>query len=161
MISDKNILLNGIVCDYLKNEKPMLKYNGQFYISVSKNFRLDDNINSAYNYYIKMFPMFILSDKLHVVNTKKEDLLNKLCINTPFPFRTSPYIDEYQVFLRVKKEYILGIEYMVKNLIKLNTPGVIENLKELVKLLETLNLDMPIIDYSENKEINKEKVLKL
>ena len=67
-------------------------------------------------------------------------------------------------FKKIKPEKIIGLAFYFKKLSVKNTSILneyINMLKEITILLYEINKDIPIYDFSKNKEINKEKLLKL
>lgn len=160
----RNILTNGILCNYLLMNKSS-KYNGKYYISVCKNLECDYDC-SSYLQYLESVPMFILNENIDAIETQRETLLGLSLVNTRSTHRISEFDDEYQVPFKISAESIIGIEYYLNKIIKYkmikeNVITPLFEVKSLVKLLDKLNLDIPIYDYSTYKEINKDKVLKL
>lgn len=141
--------------------------NGNFYVSLSK--KETTNVDCSIYNQLLYLPMFIINDEIKTVkavNCKKNTYHYPRWIRySPLPFRETIYDDEYQKFLQVSSKDIVGIEYNLKFLFnRINKSNIIEDLVVLRNMINDLNsqkLDLPIIDYSSSREINKEKVLSL
>lgn len=154
-----SMLMHGI-----KSRILLLKHgvgnNGLFYVSLSRCEECDvSTYKMLYN-----LPKFIINPNIKVIKTRnyrKYGLYPIDLANTFLPLRESGYDDEYQKFLLVSPKNIIGIEYNLYNIYK--KYGVIDYdlkvLKSMVENLKLLNRDIPIIDKSRKKEINKNKVL--
>lgn len=164
----KSILTSGIKSrivrgDYGRN----CCWNGMFYISVMKavKYAIKDN---AWNSFYPVYPMFVLKD-IPVIPCKYLKIGDKMFLfydsieDTFLPFRGSGYIDEYQVFKKIKPEKIIALQFAIEKAttqIEAKT-SYLRKLFKIVKLLDELGKDMLIFDYSTGKEINKEKCLTL
>ena len=141
--------------------------NGKFYVSLSKK-ETSEIEYSIYNQLLYL-PMFIINDEIKTIKaincTKNISHYPRWFQYSPLPFRESIYDDEYQKFLQVSSKDIVGIEYNLKFLFnRINKSNIIEDLvvlRNMINDLNSQNLDLPIIDYSSSREINKEKVLSL
>ena len=76
--------------------------------------------------------------------------------------RMGKFYDEYQYYYLIKNTYIKGIVYNLLNYSLKEELYQLKNLENLITLLEELNLDIPIYDYSKRDKtlvhkINKEK----
>lgn len=134
--------------------------NGLFYVSLSRCEECDD---SAYKRLYNL-PKFIINPNIKVIKTrnyKKYGLYPIDLSNTFLPLRESGYDDEYQKFLLVSPKNIIGIEYNLYDIyIKYGSINYyLEVLKSMVEDLKLQKRDIPIIDKSSKKEINKNKVL--
>lgn len=156
-----NMITEGIKAPILIGERSRGN-NGFFYVSLSKD---ENKKNSAYEI-MKHMPMLVIDGRLSTVKVKYY-LNNRFnywwATNLPIPLRESEYEDEYQKLLRIDPKYFLAIEYNLAY--NLNRFGKIdEDLSNITKMiidLENQGVDLPIIDGSNKKRINKEKVLKL
>lgn len=157
----KSILEEGIKCNYLLNRTWSGRYNGPFYISLSK-ITIPDNI-SFLNYSCANNPSFIL-DGIEPIKCERIAEYEKY-INTKDKRRIGNYIGEYQYYYWIKNNYIKGILYNLYNYFLLSQKGkiYIKDLLELIELLEELNINIPIYDYSRRDKthahiINQEKL---
>lgn len=154
-----SILTEGIKCRKLLNQPGAGRYNGKYYISLSK-ITIPDN--KTFLFYTFDKPSFII-DNIDPIKCKNTTDYEKY-IYTKDPRRMGNYYGEYQYYYLIKPEYIKGIVY---NLFEYTT-GLIHKTKlkdflDLINLLETLNINIPIYDYSRRNEtlahkIDKEKV---
>lgn len=134
---------------------------------------------------------FILDESLPTIKTidmHNNELMHavaKLFMNTSTPIRFSDYKDEYQVLKSIEPKYFVGIllcivkeiENEIRNTRKMiysaeanrinsfsslsNIIYTINFLKGLIVFLDHNNLDLPLYDFSYNKEINKRKIMSL
>lgn len=150
--------------------------NGKYYISLSKKVSSDKmDRRYSYNHYDYM-PAFILNPNIKVIPIIP-GYSNKFqkYRNTIIPKRTSAFLDEYQAFNKINKDNIIGIRYNLNDILLASclhfldiNPDVcsyhldeLENIIEMISILKTLNIDLPIYDLSVNKEFDKEKILQL
>lgn len=157
-----SILTEGIKCNKLLNKTGVGRYNGKYYISLSK-ITIPDNV--CFLYYATGVPSFII-DGIEPIECHK---INEYCkyIDTKDPRRMGNYADEYQYYYLIKNTYIKGIVYNLldcfnKRNNKFNEIEI-KNLLELIDLLEQLECNIPIYDYSRRDkvlvhEINKDKL---
>ncbi len=167
----KNILSKGIKADYKK--KDIFYHNeGKYYINVSRNYSEYSFCDSAYLQNINYSPLIIIDKNIKVHKANETNLLNLILTNTKIPYRSSFYKDEFQVYKQIDRSSIIGIEFLVKSIIERRIESkrviyeksmtdILMDLKNIVLLLEELNINLPIYDYTENREINKDKVLRL
>lgn len=136
--------------------------NGYFYVSLTKNEICDYSIYDKLSY----LPMFIIDDNIKTIKTrnfKKMSHYRGDFMKTFLPFRESEYDNEYQKFLIVPSKYIVGIQFNVYyNFINnYDVKEILSTLKNIIQQLNFISLDLPIIDFSTNTKINKEKILSL
>jgi len=138
--------------------------NGPFYVSLSKK----ENAEKSVYDMLKSLPMFVIDGNIKTIkakNSNKEKTFPISFTRTPLPFRDCEYDDEYQKFLRVSPKDILAIQYnLFANHLENNEDYIIEQLLTLIKMVEDLEkeqINLPIIDASNSKRINKQKVLSL
>ena len=159
--SYKSIMRKGILCAKARGDVN-IRFNGEYYVCLSKNI---SSRFSAYDIFLKRGPMFIVRDAIHVFRANKQGVLANFCINTPFPIRMGGYDDEYQVFWKVKPREIVGIELLIKSYVERaydkSFVSALKMLKTLVKLVNDIDSSIPVYDFTDNKEINKDKVLGL
>ena len=161
-----NMINKGIKSPILLG-KHGCRLNGNFYVSLSKR-ETSEIEYSIYNQLLYL-PMFIIIDEIKSIKaincTKNVCHYPRWFQFSPLPFRETIYDDEYQKFLQVSSKDIVGIEYNLKFLFnRINKSNIIEYLVGLRNMINDINsqkLDLPIIDYSSSREINKEKVLSL
>ena len=165
----KSILINGLKCPLLtKSFDAIYGFNGLFYISLVKYPFFLEGTNfsdySAFDIFYQYHPMIMLND-IEPVYCKKA-LKANLLANTPLPFRQSCYVDEYQQFWKINPDKIYGITYPVFNLIERGQDDVYESLRNMILLIDELDLDLNIYDVSNVKNgdvrvIDKAKVKSL
>lgn len=156
-----NILTEGIKCNELLGNPGCGRYNGRYYISLSK-ITIPDNI--CFLFYSTDTPSFII-DGIDPIKCEGIAEYEKY-VNTKDPRRMGNYDEEYQYYYFIQNNHIKGIVYdLLDSFItrenKFNE-WKIKNLLELISLLEELKINIPIYDYSRRDntlvhEINKEK----
>lgn len=160
----KSILEEGIKCNHLLNRSWHGRYNGPYYISLSKVTIPDNN---TFLYYASSYdPSFVL-EGIEPIECKRI-LDYERYILTKDPRRIGNFIGEYQYYYWIEKQYIKGILYDLERYLRYSPNKVaretkIDNLLELISLLEELDIDIPIYDYSRREEtlahkIDKEKI---
>lgn len=161
----RNILTEGIKCNYLLNRNWSGKHNGPYYISLSK-ITIPDNITFL-NYACATNPSFILEG---INPIKCERILEyEKYIKTRDKRRIGNFDEEYQHYYLVEEKYIKGILfnlYMYLWNSRINKSKQIINIKkllDLISLLEEIDRDLPIYDYSRREKtlahtIDKEKL---
>jgi len=152
-----SILKNGISAPYLlPNNNSSYKY-----IFISK-INKDSKCSAFSNYSIH--PNFIINGNIHSINAK-DGLLKYLFYGGFHGLKfTSMYDDEYQVYKKINSENIMGIIFNLEKLLTLYVDKAdyyLNILYNIVSLLNELELEIPIIDYYTEKEINKQKVLSI
>lgn len=184
----QNDLLQGIKCSYDLTGKRIKSASGPYYIPVCKNIKNYDSSDlSAFNMKATSNISLILDEKLpatKTINTNNNELMytiSKLFKDTTLPIRFSMYKDEYQVLNNIDKKYFCGILFCIirdiENEIKKastipyvnssnssslsNIIYTINFLKDLIVFLNSNNIDLPLYDFSYNREINKRKVMAL
>lgn len=157
-----SILSEGIKCNKLLNSPGCGRYNGKYYISLSK-LTVPDNV--CYLYYTTDRPSFIIDD---IEPIKCRNIAEyQQYIDTRDPRRIGNFEDEYQYYYFIKSTYIKGIVYnllecFIKRDNRFNTLKI-RQLLDLINLLEELDVKIPIYDYSRRDKalvhkINKEKL---
>ena len=157
--SAKNIFENGIKCASLLGKNQNGGFNGSYYISVYKASKFND---SEYDFFSRN-PIFVLDD-IKVLPTFKPFYLSSYLFDSKVPVRVSDYKYEYQVYLEIPKEKIVGFEYSLAYMLHPYYKSSIyrlKYLKELVLYLDSIGVDIPIYDFSGGKEVNKSKLLSL
>ena len=166
----KNILEEGIKCGHLLNRTHCGKNNGPFYISLTKLTIPDNDLFLSYMSNCYLYHSFIL-DNINPIEcenfiTHKE---YKQYRNTEDKRRYSSYLfGEYQYYYFIKSNLIKGIQYDLYSCLVNEQEGTymynlsIKEVLQLIDLLEELNLDIQIYDYSKRDKtlvhkINKEK----
>lgn len=156
----KNILEDGIKCNYLLNKTWSGKYNGPFYISLSKITFLD-NITFL-NYACSNNPSFIL-EGIQPIKCERNVEYEKY-INTRDRRRIGNFEGEYQYYYWIKRNYIKGILFnlyqYVHNFQNAKHKQIIytEKILDLISLLEELDMDIPIYDYSRRDKVLVHKI---
>lgn len=157
-----SILTEGIKCNELLHKSGVGRYNGKYYVSLSK-ITIPDNL--CYLYYSTDTPSLIING-IEPIKCEDIDEYHEY-INTKDPRRIGNFIDEYQYCYLIQNTYIKGIVYnLLESFIKRYNrfdKQKIKNLLELIDLLEELDINIPIYDYSRRDkilvhEINKEKL---
>lgn len=166
----KNILEEGIKCGHLLNKTHCGKNNGPFYISLTILTIPDNDLFLGYVSNPYLYHSFIL-DNINPIEcenfiTHKE---YKQYRNTEDKRRYSSYLfGEYQYYYFIKSNFIKGIQYDLYSCLANEQEGTymynnsINEVLQLIDLLEELNIDIPIYDYSRRDKtlvhkINKEK----
>ena len=154
-----SILTEGIKCNQLLNNPWGGTYNGIYYISLSK-ITIPDN--ECFLYYSTDRPSLVI-DGIEPIKCEDIDGYDDY-IYTKDPRRTG-VDDEYQYYYFIKNIYIKGIVYNISRLIEDSYRGhqSLLNLLQLIRLLEELEVDIPIYDYSRRDKtlvhkINREKL---
>lgn len=136
-------------------------YNGLHYISVT---RYSEEENSIFQL-INSRPLIIIKSSIKAIKTKElkdSTLLDDLSVNTPLPFRKSCFKDEWQIYKKIPPSMFVGIYYDLLKTLKYNT---LENellyLKQIVRYLDHFNLEIPIIDGSDKRKIDKKVIRKI
>lgn len=158
----KRILEKGLLSKKLlgfKNTKNT--YNGVHYISVTK-YSNENKENSIFKL-IKGKPLIIIDNKIKAHKAEiKSPLIYHYLTNTPLPYRMSPYIDEWQVYKRIAPEHFTGIYLDLVKHLKYNTQlEQLVLLYKLVELLDYFNLNIPVIDGSDNTRLDKKVIRKI
>ena len=153
----KSILNTGIKCGYLMNQRGN-HFNGRYYISLTKG--EDEHLNR----FLINCPKFVVTGiSPHYADRKKYKFRHHF-INTRLPIRTSEWDGEYQQYMKIDKSQIIALEYSLSYLLTHDmelTEQKIEFLKSIITCLQELNSNLPIFDFSSNREINQERVLTL
>lgn len=154
----KSILTEGIKCnELLKNGKKGI-HNGPYYISLSK-ITIPDN--ACFYNYNNVPPSFIING-IEPIKCENIDEYRKY-IDTKDPRRIGSYEDEYQYYYFIKNTYINGILFNLLNTCKMAKGSTIEKILDIISLLEELDIDLPIYDYSRREKtlahtIDKERL---
>lgn len=158
-----NILDKGILC---KKELGIKKnttdsYNGLHYVSITKYSSDKDSIFQLIN----SRPLIVIGSQVKAIKTtplNQSSLITSYLVNTPLPFRQSPYNDEWQVYKRIPPKYFNGIYLDFQKYIKNNSQDkLLSNLCVIVGYLDHFKLDIPIIDGSDETMIDKKVFKKL
>ena len=160
-----NMITEGIKAPILLGKKG-LGNNGLFYVCLAKK---SESKKSCYNMQTSK-PMFIINPKLKTYKARNyiEQGHYLLPFNKTFlPFRECQFDDEFHTFLIIKPKDILAIQYnLFATFKKSNCTNEIKKkqlliLKSIIEDLNSQSINLPIIDPSNNRKINKEKVLSL
>lgn len=137
-----------IKCPYLL-EKRTNNYNGEFHICIAKNLNFD---NEAFNSYIKGKTSIILKKELPVIDKDSTEFnfLNPFFIEGGK--RTYGYKDEFHTRESIPRTYFKAI------FAPTNTPEQLINIRRLIDALEIFQLDLPVINNTNNTMIDKELV---
>lgn len=161
----RNMLIEGIKCNYLLNKSWSGRYNGPYYISLS-NITIPDNVTFL-NYACSNNPSFILEG---INPIKCERILEyEKYINTKDKRRIGNFDGEYQFYYWIESKYIKGILFNLYSYIKSFQKSkykqtiYIKKILDLISLLEDLEIDLPIYDYSRREKtlahtIDKERL---
>ena len=136
--------------------------NGYFYVSLSKKEECEYSVYEL----LKHLPMFVIDGDMRTIkvkNYRRSKYGYGWAVDLPLPFRESSYDDEYQKFLCVSPRHFLAIQYnLYLNRMKFgDIDNDLVNLKSIVESLENEEVDLPIIDGSSLRVINKDKVKRL
>lgn len=156
-----NILAKGILC---KKELGIRKnttngYNGMYYISITKY--SEDPISIFKK--IDSRPLIIISNKVKAIKTKpSSNIIYDWSCNTPLPFRTSSYSDEWQIYKKISSDMFVGVYYdLLKGLKYIGEESLLEKLFQIVECLDHFGLDLPIIDGSDKCQLDKKVIRKI
>lgn len=163
-----DMMKSGLKCRFLTSKSKNIitriqenvGFNGSFFISLSKNNLLD---NSAFVTFSEYSPMFILE------NTKPikccQNRFFSVFDNTIFPIRYSEWQDEYQMFLKIPCDKIIGLEAKVIKWCVENRKEELMCLRNILLQMKELNINLPLYDFSafENsmREVDKENFIRL
>lgn len=108
----QKMLSQGVCCQYLRNVKSVDYSNGLYYVSISK---INDCLpyNSSYLCITSKLLAFIING-IKPIKASMGDL--SIFNYSIFPFRTSPYDDEYHKFLKVNPENIIGLQLSLQRI---------------------------------------------
>lgn len=155
----KSILTEGIKCNELLKNGKKGRHNGLYYISLSK-ITIPDN--ACFYVYNNVPPSFIING-IEPIKCENNDEYLKY-IDTKAPRRIGSYEDEYQYYYFIKNTYINGILFDLLNTCKMKREEVqLKKILDLISLLEELDMDLPIYDYSRREKtlahtIDKERL---
>ena len=156
----KKILEEGIKSAYLRNQKGN-HFNGKYYISLYKNTKNSEGLNS----YLRNNPKFIIDDISPFQADRKKYNFRHIFINTRIPLRMSEWNGEFQQYLKIEPSKIVALEYSLSHILSNSDSSNIEEkllfLKNIVLCMEQVNRNLPIYDLLSNREINKTKILSL
>lgn len=157
-----NIIENGILAKkHLYFPCPNIGINGKHYISVAKDI---NGAKRAFTIYKIDRPLAIL-EGIKVIECKKSKVY-RLFINTPLPFRYSPWSDEYQVYSKIQPDKIIGIECMVYAWAEQGDISKLRRFRKMIEIMKELDRQLPIYDFSREKddlvhEVDKEAFLEV
>lgn len=149
----KSILTEGLKCNYLLKNGKRGFHNGVYYISLSK-ITIPDN--ACFYNYNNVPPSFIINGIEPIKCQNIEEY--RQYIDTKDPRRIGSYEDEYQYYYFIKNTYIKGIVFDLLNVSFIKRENKFKKwqlikLLELISLIEQLNMDLPIYDYSRREKI--------
>lgn len=151
----ESFITNGILCPkLLKNSDDDYQF-----VFVSKN--MDVKMSSYKNYII--YPRFVISDYLKAVKYDSSFIKKILYNKFVLPKFTTLFDDEFQVYKKIPPELIIGIGYDINYLISkypANKKIIFQQLYVLSRILKNYD-SLKLMDISEKKEINVNKVLKI
>ncbi len=159
--SFNDILHDGIKANILLGRKGQ-GYNGKYYISLFKYRYVSNSLLK----YISGCPKIVVKNifAFYADNDKQyRDIYN----NTLIPFRTSCWDGEYQKFLKVSPNKFCAIEFSLSYLLKekvINDEDInqkLDYLNKIIMSMEGFERELPLIDLSSKREINKSKVKSL
>lgn len=146
----KSILMEGIKCNHLLNISNGGIHNGFYYISLSK---LTIPDNEIFLTYVMSRPSFIING---IKPIKCEDNDKYLDYVYTKDERRLGNEGEYQYYYFIKNSFISGIVY---NLYKYFTKEInlfdkekVKELLNIISILEEIDLDLPIYDYSRREK---------
>ena len=156
----RDMIKHGIKAKVLRKDFDTYGDNGNFYISLSKD--LDFNVRSSYHLYYN-YPRFIIDSGVKTVKASTSKSYPEIFVNSPFPFRESEYLDEYQAFLKINSNKIIGISYNLFDSYEKEIFSIedLKNLKDMIIIMNEENIFLPIIDNGTKLQMNKEKILEL
>lgn len=157
-----DMLLSGLKCCKLLSLKPK-GFNGKYYISLSKDMSIKNQVKSSYKKFGDM-PRFIINNITPIKCSR--NMLNDNYSDTILPLRYSSYNDEFQAFWRIKPSCFVGLECSILKWYMEGNREDLENLKRMIIIMKKLKIKLPIYDYSrcdyDNVHvIDQERYLKL
>lgn len=143
----KNIYENGLLCPYLRHTSGG-GYNGKFYISVSKCVEGIEEHNSSY-LSISTNNIGFIIDGIKPIKAKNFIYAN--IIEKLFPFRISGYDDEYQQFLKIKPECLVGVQMSLEIIQKhlRDNPLYLRYVLEILKYLISVGSAIPFYGFDD------------
>lgn len=164
---DKIILSGSIKPRILTDKNNIIRYettwNGQFYISLSKNLS-EIYYNSSYKNFIDGQYAFVIDniDAIKCVHIDNESELYKIISKLPIKKRYSCWKDEYQVKGEIPFDKIVGIKLPnKKSFWSRDCIGYLEEDLGITAFLEKFNavdVDLSFIDLEEGKIIDKDQI---
>ena len=157
------MLKDGIKAPKLLNKTFEGSFNGSYYVSLMKYEECEHNVYEK----LKMKPMFIIDGDIKTIYAgyfPNNRFHWRPLMESPLPFRCSPYDNEYQKFLKVNPKHIICLNYNLFDDESLSSKEKIirlKRLKDMVLELKEYNKKIDIVDYSNCKKINQDKVLSL
>lgn len=157
-----NILEKGILAKkYLDFPTGNFGLNGKHYISVAKD---TNKAGNALNKYKRNGPLVIV-DNIKAIECKREKIYEYFRL-TRLPLRYTEWDDEYQVYSKILPDKFVGLECMAYEWAKEGNIFLLRRLHSMLELMESLNCELPIYDYSREEdgivhEIDKEAYLRL
>lgn len=149
-----SILTEGIKCAELLGDDGN-SCNGPYYISLSKAAITD---SESFARYVMHRPTFIIEGIEPIKCVSRPDYYKYIDTKDP---RRNGLGGEYQYYYFIKNTYIKGIVYSLSRFLVGRYPSqqqVLLNLLELISLLEQLNIDIPIYDYSRKNKTLVHKI---
>lgn len=162
----KPILTEGLKCRKLRGIKTKdCSYNGIYYISLTKKMPSLNN-NSVFKV-LHASPMLIIDSDINTIKTISsysnsfKRYLSEYLVNTKSSIRNSCWSDEYQVYKEIKPQHIIGIYFSILELLNDNNHLALTMLREIINILEQVQLDLPIIDGTDSTIIDKRIIKEL
>lgn len=156
----EQILSEGILAKkYLDFPWPNFGLNGKHYISIAKDTNAPGN---ALNRYKTIGPLAII-DGIKVIKCRKYKPY-QIFNHTRIPLRYTAWEDEYQVYGKIPKDNIIGIESMLYYWIEHQNTFYLKKFRNMLETMEKMGIDLPIYDYSREEndqiyEIDKKEYL--
>lgn len=165
--STAGIIENGILARKHLNffcKSDNIGNNGTHYISVVKEINDANRGFSMYKHIKNHRPLVILKG-IKAIKCRESSLYNKF-INTPLPFRYSPWSEEYQVYSKIQPYKIIGIECMVYAWAEQGDIFRLRRVRQMLELMKQLDSQLPVYDFSREKdglvnEVDKEAFLEV
>lgn len=160
------ILTEGLKCRKLRGIKTKdCSHNGIYYISLTKKIP-GLNKNSIFKV-LHTSPMLIIDNNINTIKTISnhsisfKGYLSDYLVNTKSSIRQSCWSDEYQAYKKIEPQHIIGIYFSILELLNKGDHLALTMLKEIISILDHLQLDLPIIDGTDSTIINKRIIKEL
>ncbi len=136
--------------------------NGKHYVSIAKDIEGEKKALTRYKH---QGPLAIMDESLKVIECKQSKFY-ELFRYTRLPFRYTEWSDEYQVYSKIKPNKIIGFECMAYLWAKEGNIALLRRLRMMIEIMQKLNCDLPIYDFSRQEgdnvhELDKEAYLEL
>lgn len=162
----ESILKRGILCRGLLGFPKNNSYNGKYFISlIKKQHNYEQQSHNIFKY-LEDSPMIILSEELKTYNVYKlpsfYGAIANYFVNTRIPFRCSSWNDEVQSYKEIPTKYFEGLYFrLLKSIEHESNLDALIRLKNIINILDCCQIDLPIIDETDNTVVDKDIIRKI